>query len=276
MTVPQNEGSPPLYFLVGWFWVRIFGRRRRGRCARSRPLAGIATVPVAYFLARELRLSRRIAPARGAARRGEPDARLVLAGGAAVRTVRVRSARSRSSSVSARINDDRTSNFVWWGVAAAAAVCTHYFAVLMVLARSSVWLAIVYRDAAAQGRERLHPARRRRAPAAGARAGDQQGQKQVVDQRLPDLAATRRSRPRRLARPRAAVRPVVAARRGADHRGRGRARRACSATGTSASTAVIMFVLGSAGIRAGARRERTWAATTSSAATSSCRSSRSR
>lgn len=142
VTVPQNEGSPPLYFLVGWFWVRIFGHGDAVLRTIS-ALAGIATVPVTYFLAQELRLSRRIA--------------LVAALLVAVNPMLVwYSQEARPYALFAflgalsiwfcvrAINDDRTSNFVWWGVAAAASVCTHYFALFVVLAEL-VWLGVVYR-----------------------------------------------------------------------------------------------------------------------------------
>lgn len=142
VTLPQNEGSPPLYFVVGWFWVRIFGHGDAVLRTIS-ALAGIATVPVVYFLARELRLSRRIALVAALlvavnpmlvwySQEARPYALFALLGALSVWFC-VRA-----------INDDRTSNFVWWGLAASTALCTHYFALLIVGAEL-VWLAVVYR-----------------------------------------------------------------------------------------------------------------------------------
>ncbi len=142
VTVPQNEGSPPLYFLVGWFWVRIFGYGDAVVRTIS-ALAGIATVAVTYLLARELRLSRRIGLLAALlvavnpmlvwySQEARPYALFAFLGALSILFC-VRA-----------INDDRASNFVWWGAVAAAAVCTHYFALLIVLAELG-WLAIVYR-----------------------------------------------------------------------------------------------------------------------------------
>ena len=140
--IPQVEGTPPLSLLLGWFWIRILGDGDAILRSLS-AVEGIATVPVVYALARELRLSRRIARVAALLIAVNPmlvwysqEARVyslfVLLG-----------ALSLFCCVRAR-NDDRTRNFVLWGLASAAALCTHYFAVLLVLPEA-VWLALTYR-----------------------------------------------------------------------------------------------------------------------------------
>ncbi len=143
VAVPQVEGTPPLSLALGWYWARIFSFGD-GTLRALYALEGIALVPVAYALARELRLTRRIARVVALlvatnpllvwySQEARPYALLALLG-----TV------SLFCCVRA-INDDRTSNFVLWGMAAAAALCTHYFAILLIVPEA-VWLGIVYRE----------------------------------------------------------------------------------------------------------------------------------
>src|SRR5262245_64002045 len=47
-TVPGTENTPPLYFLLAWFWSKIFGTSEVGLRSLS-ALAGTVTVPVAYL-----------------------------------------------------------------------------------------------------------------------------------------------------------------------------------------------------------------------------------
>jgi hypothetical protein len=140
VSVPQNEGSPPLYFLAGWLWVRIFGAGDTALRSLS-AVIGVATVPVVYFLVLELRLRRTIA--RIAAffvavnpllvwysQEARPYALLALLGAVSLLCC-VRA-----------INDPRRVTFVVWGVAAAAVLCTHYFGFAIILPEALwLWLA---------------------------------------------------------------------------------------------------------------------------------------
>src|SRR5882757_7617708 len=47
------ESTPPLYYLVSWLWVKVFPSTEIGM--RAVPaLCGVALVPVAYWIGREL------------------------------------------------------------------------------------------------------------------------------------------------------------------------------------------------------------------------------
>src|SRR5690349_14694105 len=51
--LPHTESTPPLYYLLAWGWVRLFGDTQTGLRSLS-ALAGVITVPVAFAAAREL------------------------------------------------------------------------------------------------------------------------------------------------------------------------------------------------------------------------------
>jgi len=51
--IPISESTPPLYYLLAWFWTRAFGYSAGGIRSLS-ALAGILTVPVVYWLALRL------------------------------------------------------------------------------------------------------------------------------------------------------------------------------------------------------------------------------
>ncbi len=140
--LPHTEGSPPLYFVLQWFWVPLVGRGDAAVRSLS-ALAGIATVPMAYLVARELGQSRRVA--RIAAflvavnpllvwysQEARPYSLLALTGTISVYFW----ARARRL--------DRRSDYLWWGIAAAAALCTHYFAIFLIVPELA-WLLYLRR-----------------------------------------------------------------------------------------------------------------------------------
>jgi mannosyltransferase len=53
----DHETNPPLYFVLGWVWTKLFGSGEAGLRSLS-AIAGIAVVPIAYLCGREL-VSRR-------------------------------------------------------------------------------------------------------------------------------------------------------------------------------------------------------------------------
>src|SRR5689334_21611614 len=127
--LPHTESTPPLYYLLAWGWVRLFGDTQTGLRSLS-ALAGVITVPVAFAAAREL-AGRRVA--------------LLAAGLVAVNPLLIwysQDARSYSllmlaTAVSlwlfARARSDPGSGrFVAWAVASTAALCVHYFAIFLV------------------------------------------------------------------------------------------------------------------------------------------------
>ena len=78
--VKHSESNPPLYYVLAWGWAKVFGLGEVGLRSLS-ALFGAATVPVAYFIgAGTLGEARGLHHRRD--RRRQPDADLVLAGGA--------------------------------------------------------------------------------------------------------------------------------------------------------------------------------------------------
>lgn len=141
-TLGPVEGTPPLYFILTWGWVRVLGDGDTAIRLLS-AIVGIATVPMVYAVARELRQSRRVARVAALLVAVNPmlvwfsqEARayallVFLASVALFFCVRAQ-------------NDDRTSDFVWWGLASAAAVSTHYFAIYLMVPEA-VWLLLARR-----------------------------------------------------------------------------------------------------------------------------------
>ena len=142
VAVPQNEGSPPLYFLFGWAWVRILGDGDAVLRSLS-AIFGVATVPVAYPLARDCGSA---APSPGSRRCSSRVNPLLIWYSQEARPYALFGfLGSLSLLLCVRaVNDDRTSNFVWWGLAAAATLGTHYYAV-MVIVPELVWLVYAAR-----------------------------------------------------------------------------------------------------------------------------------
>lgn len=132
--LPDSESTPPLYYLLAWVWERLFGHGEVGLRSLS-ALLGTATVPVVFAAAREL-LWERAALAAAALAATSPllvwysqEARayalLVLLG-------------ALSFLFFARVLR-RGEGLLWWAVASALALATHYFAAFP-LAAEAVWL----------------------------------------------------------------------------------------------------------------------------------------
>lgn len=116
------EGMPPGYFALAWLWSQVFGLGEAGLRSLS-ALAGVATVPVAWALARALR----------------PRAAPLAAGLVATSPLLVwysQDARPYALLILLTalmtlfwVRDRR----VAWGWAAAGALLTHYFAVFLIV-----------------------------------------------------------------------------------------------------------------------------------------------
>jgi uncharacterized membrane protein len=131
-----SESAPPLYYALAWIWTQITGTGPWGLRSLS-ALAGVATIPVAFLIGRELRDRRAglLAAALVAvnpmliwySQEARAYALLVFFCGLSllycVRALRVEEA----GDATARPRDKRT--FVLWGVFSALALATHYFAV---------------------------------------------------------------------------------------------------------------------------------------------------
>src|SRR4051812_1987481 len=133
-----SESAPPLYYALAWIWTQLTGTGPWGLRSLS-ALAGVATIPVAYLIGRELRGRRTglVAAALVAvnpmliwySQEARAYALLVFFCALSllycVRALRVGSAQTPEGEDVAQ--DKR--NFVAWGVFSALALATHYFAV---------------------------------------------------------------------------------------------------------------------------------------------------
>src|SRR5579884_1062414 len=141
-TLGHVEGTPPLYYVLEWGWVRVVGHGDAAVRSLS-AVFGIATVPMAYLVARRLHQSARVAR--------------IVALLVAVSPLFVwfsQEARSYAllvflASVSlyfcARAVEAETdTDFLLWGLASAAALATHYFAAFLIVPEA-VWLLLAHR-----------------------------------------------------------------------------------------------------------------------------------
>jgi mannosyltransferase len=139
-----HETNPPLYFVLGWFWAKVFGNSEAGLRSLS-ALAGCTVIPIAYLCGREI-VSRR--------------AGLVAAAFAAVnpfmiwysqeaREYMLLSALSGLSLLffAKALREPSVRRLTWWALLSALAVLTHSFAVFLV-APEAVWLIYVARSRA--------------------------------------------------------------------------------------------------------------------------------
>lgn len=139
-TVPNSESTPPVYYVLAWFWTHVFGTHEIGLRSLSATL-GTLTIPVAYLAAKTLI--------------GREGPSLAVASFVAVSPIMVwYSQESRSyetytffSAVSllflARAwRDGRRSDFWAWAVAAGLAMASHYCAGFLVVGET---VLLVYR-----------------------------------------------------------------------------------------------------------------------------------
>jgi mannosyltransferase len=128
--VIHSERSPPLYYLLAWAWSHLFGTGEIGLRSLS-ALFGTLTVPAAYLAAREL-----------ASRR----AGLIAAAFVAVNPYLIwysQEARSYALYVlfsvwalyffARALRDRRARSLALWALTSILAVCSHYFAVFLIV-----------------------------------------------------------------------------------------------------------------------------------------------
>jgi mannosyltransferase len=131
-----SESAPPLYYALAWVWTQVTGTGEFGLRSLS-ALAGVATVPVAYLIAIELRGRR---------------AGLMAAALVAVNPMLLwysQEARAYALLVllcavsllycARALREGRRRDFLLWGIASALALASHYFAVFVV-AVEAIWL----------------------------------------------------------------------------------------------------------------------------------------
>jgi mannosyltransferase len=141
-----SESAPPLYYALAWVWTQLTGTGAVGLRSLS-ALAGVATIPVVYLIGLELRGRR---------------AGILAAALAAVNPMLLwysQEARAYALLVllcsvsllyAARaLRYGRRRDFVYWGIASALAMTTHYFALFPIVAEAVLLLRRRGRETAA-------------------------------------------------------------------------------------------------------------------------------
>jgi 4-amino-4-deoxy-L-arabinose transferase-like glycosyltransferase len=134
--LPGSESTPPLYYVLVWFWSRVFGTGEVGLRALS-ALFGTATVPVAYALGRVF----------ASHRAGVFAALLVTCSPFLIwysqeaRSYALLTFLVSLSVLAFELARRRPAGpeLAGWAVVAALALATHYFAVFVVVAEA-IWL----------------------------------------------------------------------------------------------------------------------------------------
>jgi mannosyltransferase len=136
--LPHSESTPPLYYLLAWSWVRLFGDTAAGLRALS-AVAGTATVAVVFAAGRSL-VSRRVGLIAAAlvavnplllwySQEARSYALLVLLGALALW-------------LALRVREEPTpGRLLAWALGAALALATHYFAAFVVAPQAVLVLA---------------------------------------------------------------------------------------------------------------------------------------
>jgi hypothetical protein len=143
--VQHVETTPPLYFVLIWFWGHLFGTGEVALRSLS-TIAGIALVPVAYLAAREL-AGRRAGVLAAAFVALNPFLIWYSQEARAYMLLTLLSGLSFLWFARAR-REPSTRNLAWWAVWSALALTTHFFAAFLVAAEA-IWLLRVTRSRAA-------------------------------------------------------------------------------------------------------------------------------
>lgn len=152
-TIPESEGAPPLYYVLAWGWARVFGASE----AAVRSLlvvAGVATIPVVFLIAR--RLGGQRAGLIAAVLAAVSPALVWHAQDARVYAVWVLLGALSFLAFQRALERPDVRRLALWAAASVAALATHYFTAFLVIP-CAVWLVA-----------RSGGAARRRAVAAGA------------------------------------------------------------------------------------------------------------
>jgi mannosyltransferase len=147
-SLTTHETNPPLYFVLGWLWARLFGTGEVALRSLS-ALCGVAVIALAYACGREL-VSRRAGLLAAALAACSPfliwysqEAREYMLLAALSSASLLLFARARHRGASAR-------QIAAWGILSALALLTHFFAAFLVWPEA-VWLLAVHRRRATVG-----------------------------------------------------------------------------------------------------------------------------
>ena len=138
-TVPKSESTPPLYYLLAWFWSKIFGTGEVGLRSLS-ALAGTASIVVVYLAAVALRLPRRAGLLAAGIVAVSPALIWFSQDARAYALVFLFAALSFLFFARAR-RTEAGRDIAWWAAFSALAIATHYFAGFLVLPEAALLLA---------------------------------------------------------------------------------------------------------------------------------------
>ncbi|MGN6255102.1 MAG: glycosyltransferase family 39 protein [Solirubrobacterales bacterium] len=136
--IPHSESTPPLYYLVAWFWSRPFGTGEAWMRSLS-ALAGTATIIVVYLGALALPLPKRAGLVAAAMVSVSPVMIWFSQDARAYALVVLLTALSFLFFARARRSGARR-DLAWWAAFSALALATHYFAGFVVLAEAALLL----------------------------------------------------------------------------------------------------------------------------------------
>jgi mannosyltransferase len=139
--IPQSESTPPLYYCVAWVWARIFGYGEAGLRSLS-ALAGVASVPIAFGVARKL-ISARAGLIAAALVACNPFLVWYSQEARSYSLLVLLTSLSLLALVHARAQPSRRA-LVCWVLASAAALATHYYAALAIVPQAA-WLLFEHR-----------------------------------------------------------------------------------------------------------------------------------
>jgi mannosyltransferase len=139
--IPQTESTPPLYYMVAWVWVRVFGHDAAGLRSLS-AVAGVLVIPVAYAAAAEL-VSRRAGVICAALAACNPFLIWYSQEARSYQLLVLLTALALWAFARARRNPSPV-NVGLWVLAVALAMATHYFAALAVVPQA-VALVVIHR-----------------------------------------------------------------------------------------------------------------------------------
>ncbi|HEY2055793.1 MAG TPA: glycosyltransferase family 39 protein [Solirubrobacterales bacterium] len=132
-----SESTPPVYYAVAWVWTQLVATGEFGLRAIS-AAAGVATVPVAYLIGKELR-GRRAGLWAAALVAVNPMMLWYSQEARAYALVTLFGALSALYWLRAERRGERR-DLIWWGIWSGLAIGTHYFAAFPILAEALMLL----------------------------------------------------------------------------------------------------------------------------------------
>ena len=135
--IPDSESTPPLYYCIAWLWAKVFGTGEVGLRSLS-ALCGTAAVPVLY-LAGARAVGVRVGLVAAALAALNPLLIWYSQEARAYALLVLVAALSFYFFVRLLTGDPRRRTLVFWAVASALALATHYFAAFLI-AIEAIWL----------------------------------------------------------------------------------------------------------------------------------------